>query len=307
MALSVSAVGVSTHSDTNVNSQLKHTPSGAKNPFENRASSTTKPPTLPQPCALLPSTHAKTVHQTADDAYKSSSWSSAGSVRNGSYPVDLEKQGLAQDYEPRHSRRASRQYTSNHDPEKQSQFTRHTPDHSHCASDADVGYQSTYDEDLTSAEQLQQANAVKILLFFCAPCVGLSLANALWTFMAFLLTTLMQPLRLCTSRSSFSTQVADLTSPVLRLHMRCIYTNLPPYAHEATVYNVGGLAMVHLFSPLLSLGVMLTAWVVAIYWLLAKIVDDPAGIDKRDDGLELVLWLRDWWERWLMRALLETY
>ena len=52
----------------------------------------------------------------------------------------------------------------------------------------------------------------------------------------------------------------------------------------------------------ISFGMMFAAWTLGIYWISSAMVGDPAGQDKRDDGMETVLTLRNSWERWLMKA-----
>lgn len=53
------------------------------------------------------------------------------------------------------------------------------------------------------------------------------------------------------------------------------------------------------------MGVAVAAWTVAMYWVFAAIVGDPDGSEGGNDGVETVLGLRGWWERWLVRAMLE--
>ena len=65
------------------------------------------------------------------------------------------------------------------------------------------------------------------------------------------------------------------------------------------------LFIVHMLSPFLSFVVMFAAWTLAVYWLSSAVVGDPAGQDKRDDGKETVMGLRNWWERWLLRSVKE--
>jgi hypothetical protein len=74
-------------------------------------------------------------------------------------------------------------------------------------------------------------------------------------------------------------------------------------ANEDFSYHAGSLVLVQLLSPFMSMGMMVVAWVVAVFWLLTMVVGDPAGLDKRDDGKESVLAIRKWWEGWLVRSI----
>lgn len=162
------------------------------------------------------------------------------------------------------------------------------------------------DEDLTEGKRKQEEKAVKILFFMAGPCVLLSAINTLWALIALFITALTQPIRLCARRPTFSQQLAGLLGPTLNLQLRCIYTPLMPHANEDGSYHSGMLFVVHLLSPFLSLAIMFASWVLAIYWLCSGVVGDPAGQDKRDDGKETVLGLRNWWERWLMKGVVEV-
>jgi len=163
---------------------------------------------------------------------------------------------------------------------------------------------SSYD-DAKTALRTQEEKAVNILLFLSAPCAGLSLLNAIWTLIALFLTLLSQPVRLCAARPTFGQQLGGLLGPVLNLQLRCIYTPVPAHAgdEDGGSYHTLSLIFAHLLSPFLSLGMAVAAWVLAVYWILAAVVGDPVGDDKRDDGKEAVLGLRRWWESWFCRAL----
>ena len=168
----------------------------------------------------------------------------------------------------------------------------------------------TYDDDDDEQEEArnhhgrrrQEDHAVKILLFMSGPCLFISLINAAWAWIALLVTALAQPVRMCSRRPTFGQQLGGLLGPSLNLHLRCIYTPLPPHADEDASYHDIWLLLVHLLSPPLSLGVVFASWVLAAYWLCSGAIGDPAGQDKRDDGREAVLGLRMWWERWLRKA-----
>lgn len=161
------------------------------------------------------------------------------------------------------------------------------------------------DDELDESRELQERNAVKILLFLSGPVVVLSFLNAIWTLISVVITTLAQPVRLCARRPNFGQQLGGLLGPALNLQLKSIYTPLPPHADEDLSYRPGMLLVVQFLSPFHSLGIMLASWVIWIYWISSAVVGDPAGTDKRDDGRETALMLRDWWEGWLVKSMRE--
>jgi hypothetical protein len=180
-----------------------------------------------------------------------------------------------------------------------------SPRHSQRQSRDDTG-SATYsdvDSEIDAGLALQEAKAMKILFFLSGPVVALSFLNLFWTLISLIITILSQPVRLCARRITFGQQLASLLGPALNLQLKSIYTPLPPHANEDGVFHPGMLVFVHLVSPVLSIGVTIAAWVVAAYWLMAGIVGDPAGMDKRDDGRETVLGLRGWWENLMLKGI----
>ncbi|KAK4991310.1 hypothetical protein LTR50_001895 [Elasticomyces elasticus] len=209
--------------------------------------------------------------------------------------TDPEKGGLSLEYTPKLSQAVS-------DPEKLAPDRPYHPyrpsgmrRHS-CGSSVAYGIHESW-------ARTQEENAVKILFFLSGPCAILSLLAALWTILALTLTTLTQPLNLCTTRPSFGTRLKTLLAPMLNLQLRAIYSPppLPPDVPPPT-YHLPTLLLVHLASPLLGLGLALAGWTLAVYWLFAAMVGNPDGLDGRDDGREAVLGVRRWWEGWLGRA-----
>jgi hypothetical protein len=66
------------------------------------------------------------------------------------------------------------------------------------------------------------------------------------------------------------------------------------------------LVVVNLFSPVVAFGVAIAAWTAAGFWFFSSILGDPGGHDGHNDGRETIVSVRNWWERWLSRALRET-
>jgi hypothetical protein len=64
------------------------------------------------------------------------------------------------------------------------------------------------------------------------------------------------------------------------------------------------LVIVHLFSPIVAIGVAIGAWTSAFFWFFSAILGDPAGQDEdHNDGKDSLLGVRRWWDKWLSRAL----
>lgn len=254
-------------------------------------------------------------HEKAPHSYKSASMSSSGnsSMMTGISSIDLEKGGLGREQKKqkrsnrdRMSRdQRSRERHSRRDPEKAAHSRSPGSHNRRSRGDAErVAYLE--DDELDDARKTQEEKAVKILLFLSGPCIVLSFLNAIWTFISLVITSMAQPVRLCARRPNFGQQLGGLLGPALNLQLKSIYTPLPPHADEDTSYRTGMLLAVQLLSPILSLGVMIAAWVVAVFWISSAVVGDPAGTDKRDDGKETLLALRSWWENWLVRSMREN-
>lgn len=209
--------------------------------------------------------------------------------------IDLEKRSIAQEQARRQSER---------DPEKAMYKARNDSRQQTSMGDAASLSYTENDED-EDGRRLQEKKAVQILLFLSGPCVILSALNTAWACISLVITLLTQPVRVCAKRPTFAQQLGGLLGPALNLQLRCIYTPLAPHANEDSSYHTATLLMVHICSPFLSLGMMLVAWVLGVYWVSSVVVDDPAGMDKRDDGRDTVLWLRGWWEGWLLRSVKE--
>lgn len=228
-------------------------------------------------------------HNGAQHPYKSASLSSTGTHISSIY---LEKGG----HNERSPAAKKEKRVSSRDPEKAESPSRGD-------SDERRRVVTIEDDDEEDARTQQERKAVKILLFLAGPCVLLSFLNAIWTIISLFVTTMTQPVRLCARRPSFGQQLGGLLGPALNLQLRSIYTPLPPHANEDFTYHTGMLVMVQLLSPFASMGMMVVAWIVAVFWLLTMVVGDPAGTDKRDDGRETVLTIRNWWEDWLARSM----
>lgn len=141
-----------------------------------------------------------------------------------------------------------------------------------------------------------------ILQFFLSgPCALLSIAITLWTIFALLISLALAPLRFCTTRPPLSEQLKTFLAPALNLQLHLVYSY-----NSATGYSAPMLVVVLLVSSVVAFGVAIAAWTAAAFWIFTSILGDPGGNDGHNDGKESILGVRNWWERWLSRALRET-
>jgi len=103
----------------------------------------------------------------------------------------------------------------------------------------------------------------------------------------------------------------DFLAPPLRLQLTCICASVTNDTYSN--YNAPLLVIIHLLSPLVSIGVAIASWVSAVFWFYAAILGDPGGVDGRNgygkdynDGRASVLAVRAWWRNWLTKALRRT-
>ena len=293
-----------------------------EDPFASPASVASNSPTLPKPCTFphtsppstrvpgekrIPSTQHEWTAADIPSKYGSVSTTGDDNITTPKSSRELDRASLGKEQEPEHlsrgSERNSKRTRRNHDPEKAGRISSRNGQNHHETS-TQVAYNE--DDNVNDDDRRVQADkAVKILLFLAGPCVVLSSINTVWACIALCITVLSQPVRLCARRPSFGQQLAGLLGPSLNLQLRCIFTPLPPHANEDGPYHSFMLVVVHLLSPFLSFATMFAAWTLAVYWVSSAVVGDPAGQDKRDDGKETVLGLRNWWERWQMKGVKE--
>ncbi|TKA76949.1 hypothetical protein B0A49_01724 [Cryomyces minteri] len=159
----------------------------------------------------------------------------------------------------------------------------------------------TYEPDVEDDGEQLEDKTLKILLYLSGPCAVLSLATLLWSVLVLVLLFSSQPLRLCSTRTSFRAQCIAWLAPPLNLQLSLIYSTAA--ASSTDSYSVAMLLVIYLLSPIISLGVAIAAWVAAVFWIFSAIVGDPSGPSGHNDGKETVLGVRARWERWLTRAL----
>ncbi|CAO2650942.1 Nn.00g092390.m01.CDS01 [Neocucurbitaria sp. VM-36] len=141
----------------------------------------------------------------------------------------------------------------------------------------------------------------QLLFYLSGPCALLSLAVTLWTIFALVISLILAPLRFCSSRPPLSEQLTTFLAPALNLQLHLVYSH-----NSTTSYSAPMLVVVHLFSPVVAVGVAIAAWTAAAFWIFTSILGDPGGNDGHNDGQESILGVRKWWERWLSRGLRAT-
>lgn len=150
-------------------------------------------------------------------------------------------------------------------------------------------------------DQGPEEKAWQLLFYLSGPCALLSGAITLWTIIALLVSLVLAPLRLCSTRPPLSEQLKNFLAPALNLQLHLVYSHNP-----ATDYSPPMLVLIHLFSPIVAFGVAIAAWTAAAFWFFSSILGDTGGHDGHNDGKESILGVRNWWERWLSRGLRES-
>lgn len=125
------------------------------------------------------------------------------------------------------------------------------------------------------------------------------------------------PLRLCPPTSffrstTFSAQLCKLLAPALRNHERLAQSsssdNYRGHHTTSSIYSptnhfsAGGLILVLMVAPILSMGLLLAVWIAAFFWIFAMILGNPDGTEKKDDGRAAVLGVNGWWQTWLHKS-----
>lgn len=126
--------------------------------------------------------------------------------------------------------------------------------------------------------------------------------SAMFSIVAVVVICILAPLRLCRQGCSLSISLVRMVAPLFKNHLQMICAKSLDHAHTFE-FSPTCLVLIHLVSPLISIGNAIAAWVVAVFWVFAIIMGNPDGTEKRDDGRATVLLLRDWWEKCLLFAI----
>lgn len=84
-------------------------------------------------------------------------------------------------------------------------------------------------------------------------------------------------------------------------HLEMMYAPSVDYAYEWD-FRPGMLIVMHLISPLISVGVAIASWVSGAFWVFTYIMGNPDGTERGDDGADAVLSVRNWWEGMLLKS-----
>lgn len=141
-------------------------------------------------------------------------------------------------------------------------------------------------------------HAISILVFLSLLDPFYSAFTALYSILVAILFILASPLCICNKSFSPGDSIVRLLCPLLKKHLQLIHAESVEGLH-ATGLDPLMLVLVHAVSPVLSLGLTLSAWVAACFWLFALMMGNPDGTDSDDDGRVTVLRLRNWWEKFL--------
>lgn len=150
-----------------------------------------------------------------------------------------------------------------------------------------------------AAQELDDDHAISVLVFLSALDPIYSSITALYGILIGILMLLASPLQICNSSFSAGDSIVRILAPLLKKHLHYIHAESVNDLHNFD-FNPLMLVLVHAISPLLSIGVAISAWVAAGFWLFALMMGNPDGTEREDDGRATVLKLRNWWEKFLL-------
>ncbi|KAJ5666417.1 uncharacterized protein N7477_008865 [Penicillium maclennaniae] len=171
-------------------------------------------------------------------------------------------------------------------------------------------------------------DALLMLFRLSVPVPIFSFTACLYTCCALIFAVFSSPLRICSlspylRNTSFVAQVCDLLSPTLLIHERLVcmrpptsdrssstqwirsetHSDQPSMLAEPTrYYRVSTSIGVLILSPFLSIVILLFAWTAAFFWVFSKVMGNPDGTERKDDGRTAVLGVCKWWRTWLGKA-----
>ncbi|OQU99785.1 hypothetical protein CLAIMM_05367 [Cladophialophora immunda] len=158
------------------------------------------------------------------------------------------------------------------------------------------------EKSITEDEATEADHALWILMWMSFLDPFHCLFSSIFSIFAVLVIIVFAPLRLCRKECSPSLSLVRMVAPVFRNHLQMIFAKALDNAHTFEFSPVC-LVLIHIVSPLISIGNAIAAWIVAVFWVFAIIMGNPDGTERRDDGRASVLLLRDWWERCLLFAI----
>lgn len=147
----------------------------------------------------------------------------------------------------------------------------------------------------------QDDHAISVLAFLSTLDPLYSAFTAFYSILIGLIFLLCSPTCLCNRSFSPGNNIVRSLAPLLKKHLRLIHAESLEKLHTLD-FSPTKLVLVHAVSPLLSIGVAVSAWVAACFWLFALMMGNPDGTERGDDGRATVLNLRNWWERFLLSS-----
>ncbi|OJJ76378.1 hypothetical protein ASPBRDRAFT_81032, partial [Aspergillus brasiliensis CBS 101740] len=185
-----------------------------------------------------------------------------------------------------------------------------------------VHKRAIHDDDLAPEEV--EPDALLMLFRLSLPVPLFSFCASLYTIFGLLFVLLVSPFRICACipyfrTTSFRAQLCGLLVPQLHIHERLVClrqsssrsssSTQPIYDPEGSFvpeyidsYSIGGLLVVLILSPFLSIAITLLAWIAAFFWIFAMVLGNPDGTERKDDGRAAVLGVCRWWQIWLGKA-----
>jgi hypothetical protein len=151
------------------------------------------------------------------------------------------------------------------------------------------------------AQERETDHAMSVLAFLSVLDPFYSAFTAFYSILVGLVLLLASPLQICNKSFSAGDSIVRLLAPLLRKHLQFLHADSVEDLHDFN-FNPLMLVLVHAISPLLSIGVAISAWVAASFWLFALMMGNPDGTERGDDGRATVLNLRNWWERFLLSS-----
>ncbi|KAJ9634028.1 uncharacterized protein PV06_08518 [Exophiala oligosperma] len=259
----------------------------------------------PRPAHLNPNTSSPTVPYRTEPKRLGGSVSSRESGSSTASEVDQYLQKKSYQYSPQLERgrglcpgkeSARQSYQTSHNG-----LSLHRGSHIQSEMMEDNSTIFRYIQPEAEEEEVENDHALWILMWLSFLDPFHCMISAIYSIFAVFIIILLLPLRLCRQECSPSVTLVRMIGPIFRNHLQMIYAKSLEHAHTFE-FSPACLVLIHVISPLISLGNAVAAWIVAVFWLFAIIMGNPDGTEKRDDGRATVLMLRDWWEKCLLYA-----
>ncbi|KAF2668597.1 hypothetical protein BT63DRAFT_479994 [Microthyrium microscopicum] len=187
------------------------------------------------------------------------------------------------------------------------------PEKAQLALDQSTSYEFHPNDNYHETREDVKAKSLQILVYLSAPVFLISLILALWAVFALFIFLIITPFSIFRrSKRTPRERALILLAPALKLHLSCICATL--HSDVFSSYSIPLLVVVLLLAPVISIAVAISAWTAAFFWFFAAIIGDPEGTESEsrrssflkeedEDGKASVISVRNWWKRWLMKAM----